>query len=382
MRLYKGRHAARVLLYTCLLFLCLVKADKAMAYTDKPVLVHLNSLRQVDSFGFNIVKDLQKTFYHLILDNKIKLWDGPRKEKQITAQNLLNIEKNTKTKFLESQNIFFHEVWSSARRSTNFTIIGITFMNQIDTKRIPDPSRDPIYGYIDVFEVAAYLGTYYCDVNVNGPASLTLLDGLYSRKYHFNVVQFGKKDFKDNVREAIEVRNKAFFSKRRVEGIYKLPVTKAITYVIEQDRSESSEIGATLYNNIQQYINSNKEVVFNIGGNRYFDYATYKSDFVVTRIEVNEIWEKTVSGVVYHIESVTLYVHNKKLDPVSIETLSGWGILFNFKTIEDALAEKKFKYTLLTLNGNYLLESESEKYIKGLHISQIPWNQIKQYVKN
>lgn len=364
-----------------LLLTFVIATTKLSAYTDKQVLIHLNSLRQADSFGYNIVHDLQKTFYRLILENKVKLWDGPKKEKQITPQNLQSIETNTKTKFTESYNIFFHESWSSIRRNTSFTVLGITFMNQVDPKRVPDPLRDPIYGYIDVFEVGNYLATNYCETNVNGPHVLSLFDALYSRKYHFNVVQFGKKDFRENVAESIEIKNKAFYSKRKVQGLYVFPVTKAVTYFVEPDKSENTEIGATLYENIQQYLNANREVVFNFGGNRYFDYATYKSDFVVTRLEVEEIWEKSKSGVAYYVQHLIIYIHNKKLDPIPLDAVSNWDVLYNFKTIDDVLAEKKFKYILITLNGNYLLEKESEKYIKGLHISQIPWNQIKQYVR-
>jgi hypothetical protein len=201
---------------------------------------------------------------------------------------------------------------------------------------------------------------------------------MYSRNYNFNVVQFGRKDFGEKPQKSIQYRDRAFYGKRRVEGLYIIPETKNIIYNIEQDYNDSLEIGNILFTNIQHYLNENREVLFNLGAARYFDYVTFRSEVAVTRIEVNEIWEKKADYINYNIQTVTIYVNNKKLDPISIGAIMSWGIIFNFKTISDVLKEKKFYYYILKMNNTHIPETDSPKYVKALF--RYRWSQVSRYV--
>lgn len=342
------------------------------AYTDKPVLVNINVARQSDTMGFNIVHELQNKFYDLILENKVTLWDSPRKSVKISPASLQSIENSSGTHFNKTQNVFLHEYWTSTRRQTTFTIVGISFIN--------DGSRGKVsYGYVDLAECWSTLTQLVLDCNVNGPARITLAEALYSRNYNFNIVQFGSKDFVKDPENAVKIRDKAFFGKKQVEGIYRIPRTKDITYVIEPDPNDPVEIGSTLFNNIQTYLNKNREVLFNIGGDKHFDYKTFRSEVAVTRIEVRETWEQKPGYIDYKVTSVTIYVNNKALDPISLDVVLSWSLLFNFKTAEDVFREKKFRYTLLKMNNTFIEESDSPKFIKAL--DKYSWSQVSRYVK-
>ncbi|MCC7298280.1 MAG: hypothetical protein IT244_08105 [Bacteroidia bacterium] len=354
-----------------LVFVC-VFIPKSWGYTDKPVLVNVNIGRQSDTMGFNIAHELVEFFYNMIQDKKTVLWDSPKKSFQVSPESLAAIENSSGTKFREAKDLFLHEYWSSTRRKTVFTIVGITFINEGKKGKVT-------YGYIDLSDCWKYVEAFRINCNVNGPAELSLPNALYSRNYNFNVVQFGKRAFSTHPEDAIKVRDKAFYSNKFIEGLYIIPKTKDITYVIEPDMNDAKEIGHVFFTNIQDYLNNNKEVLFNIGGDKYFDYKTFRSELAVTRIEINEVWTKKESYVDYTVKNIVIYVNNKKLDPISLEVLLGWDMLYNFKTAEDVLKEKKFKFTLIKLNNTFVPEEDSPKFLKSLE--KYSWTQVSRYVK-
>lgn len=347
-------------------------ASALNAYTDKQVLVNINASRQSDTMGFNMAYELVQFFYKQITSEKVILWDSPRKSFKISPQTLIGIETSSGTRFTDALDVFLHEFWSSTRRKTTFTIMGVSFINQNDKGKVS-------YGYVDLAECWNDVAAYRIECNVNGPAELSLSNALYSRNYNFNIVQFGKKHFIQDPENAIKIRDKAFYSNRVVEGLYMIPQSKDIYYIIEPDVNEPKEIGHVFFTNIQDFLNANKEVLFNIGGSRYFDYLTFRSEVSVTRIEVNETWTKKNGYVDYEIKSLVIFVNNRKLDPVSIDVLLGWNVLYNFKTAEDVLKEKKFNYSLIKLNNTFVTETDSPKFLKSLE--KYSWTQVSRYVK-
>lgn len=336
-------------------------------------MVNLNINRQSDTMGFNIVYELQNKFYDLILEGKVKLWDSPKKQTQISAQSLQGLEKTTDTRFNKTQNVFLHEFWTSTRRVTSFTIVGISFINDAKTGKVS-------YGYVDLSECWNQISNLLIECNVNGPARMSLAEALYSRNYNFNIVQFGSKNFQKKPDEAVKIRDKAFFGKKTVEGLFAIPKTKEISYYIEPNPDEPADIGNALFNNTQTFLNENREILFNIGGDKYFDYKTFKSEVAITRIESKETWiQAGVSKTETLVQSVVIYVNNKALSPISTDVMLNWGVLYNYKTAEDVLREKKFRYTIFKINNTFVTESDSPKFLKALE--KYPWSQISRYVK-
>lgn len=228
-------------------------------------------------------------------------------------------------------------------------------------------------------DVLPYLVSTQIDCNVDGPAALTFLQAINSRQYNYQLVQFGKKDFKRNPDESIKIKRKAFFSSRKVDMIYLPPVNKSVYYMLEPDKNSSDDILNKVYSQVEAYLNQRREVFFYIGGSRYYDYKTYLSGLKVTGFEINEIWSKAKNGIDYKINNITIFVNNKKLDPISMDYFSSFNLLFNFKTLEDILNEKKFKYSLSRINNLNLAPEESEAYMKALQ--NYSWKRVSYYVK-
>lgn len=344
-------------------------------YTEVPALIHLNKEEQEDSNGFNLVEFLPEFMYRQIQSGKVILWDSPKKQIEISFAALSDIEKSNNVSFAKTRNLFINELWSGTRRRTEFVIIGFSFLSESAKGKIS-------FGYVDMKDVIQLLANNNIPCNVNGPAQLTYLNALYSRRYQFNLVQFGNKDFSVRPELSIRIRNEAFYSKKKVQGISKMPLTKMVTYTIEKNPGQPNDIGTACFQTIENYLNENKEVLFNLGGSQYFDFHNRLLNIAITRIEVTEVWTRKGKNITFSPYQITIYANNKPLNTISIAELDQWNLLIGFKTLEDIFIEKSFQYNLYKLNKDLIHISESGYYIKALLDYKWSWTQVSKVVQH
>jgi len=358
--------------YRSFCFIAVLLATEVSGYTNKPVLVNLNINRQSDSMGFNIVYELQNHFYKHIIAGTLKLWDSPQKNIRISPSALQAIEQSSDTRFNKTANVFFHEFWSSGRNKTSFTIVGISFINDGSTGKIS-------YGYVDLKESWNTLSSIILECNVNGPSEIKLTDALYSRNYNFNVVQFGKQKFTKKPEKSIRIRDKAFYAEREIEGLFAIPQTKDVYYKIVAHSEDADDPGNMIMSNIQRFLNENKDVFFNIGGDKYYDYKTLKTDVLVTGIEFHEEWKQLSKGIRYEVKEVVIYINNKPLKSIAADIIYGWELLHRFKTMEVLIQEKSYDIILTRIKSTLIPEWDSHKYLKVLNVCK--WSQVSRYVQ-
>ena len=365
-------HLFKRFLYIVLLTLSVGELQAGKLYTEVPALIHMSRSEQEDTNGFNLVEYLPTLIYKKINEGKITLWDSPKKQIAISSEALKNIESSNNVSFARTQNLFLNELWTSSRRKTEFVIIGLSFLSE-------SPKGKISFGYIDMQEALPFLSTELIPCNVNGPAQLTYMNALYSRRYNFNLLQFGVRDFTVNPSSSFSIKKDAFYSKKKVQGIYKFPNTKMVTYVIEKNVTEINDPGTDCLKSIEKYLNDNKEVLFNIGGDNYFDYQKRLFDVTITRIEVTEIWEKKGNVISYKPYQIRIFANNKPLDIISFDDLAKWQLLINFKTLEDVLIEKTFQFSIYKINRDLIAYTEAALYLKALR--DYKWTQVSNYVK-
>jgi hypothetical protein len=356
----------------CFFFFLSIGLEAKKLYTEIPALVHLSRSEQEDTNGFNLVEHLPKLLYQAIIDNKLKLWDSPKKQIVISGSALQKIESDNNVSFSKVENLFFNELWTSSRRRTQFAVIGFSFLSESKKGKIS-------FGYIDFNEALFLLVKNTIPTNVNGPAYLTYLDAIYSRKYFFNLVQFGSNDFSSNSQNSIKIKREAFNSKKKISGLSVIKNTKMVTYNLEKNPGEKNDPSSGTINAVENFLNDNKDFIFNYGGDKYFNYTNNMSDITVTRIEITEYWEKKKNEIEYKPMLIKIYINNKPLNPISFDEFVKWQILFNFKSIEDVLKEKQFQYTLYKINNEMIPFDESEFFIKAL--KEYKWSQVRNFVK-
>lgn len=366
----------KTLLYKILLYLIVsitaIQVHAKKMYTEVPALIHLNKSDQQDTNGFNLVEHLPKLLYESILSNKITLWDSPKKQIAISASALQKIESDNFVSFQKIENLFINELWSSTRRKTQFAIIGFSFLSESKKGKVS-------FGYVDFYEALSILTSNYIPTNVNGCAPITYAEALYSRKYVFNLMQFGSNTFFNDINKSIQIKREAFNnSKKRIMGLHPIQNDKVLVYTLEKNPGLLNDPISIIHNSIEQYLNSNKSTLFNIGGSKYFN-SLVMSDIIVTRIEITEYWLKTKSSINYTPLSIRIFVNNKPLNDISIEEFNQWNLLFSFKSLEDILKEKQFQYHLYKINSELIPPDESDLFIKA--IKEYKWSQVRNYVK-
>lgn len=358
--------------YRCFVFVGVLLATEVCGYTNKPVLVNLNINRQSDSMGFNMVYELQNHCYKHIMAGTLKLWDSPQKNIRISPSALQAIEQSSETHFNKTANVFFHEFWSSGRNKTTFTIVGISFINDGKKGKVS-------YGYIDLKESWNTLSSIILECNVNGPSEIKLTDAFYSRNYNFNVVQFGKRQFAKKPENAIQIRDKAFYGKRDIEGLFSIPQSKDVYYKIVAHTDDLDDPGNMIMTNMQRFFNENKDVLFNLGADNYHDYKTLKNDVLVTGIEFHEEWKQRGKVIEYEVKDIVIYINNKPLNRITADVVYEWGLLYRFKTMEDLIQEKSYDMVLTRINSTLIPEWDSHKYLKALNVYN--WSQVSRYVQ-
>ncbi|MDX5320558.1 MAG: hypothetical protein LPK45_05635, partial [Bacteroidota bacterium] len=181
-------------------------SQELAAYRDIPALVHLNSKEQADTIGFNLVEGICSLLYRPILNGEVPLYVSPKKELRIDGNSLLALENSSGTQFETCPDIFFHEYWSSNRKTTAFKIEGFSFVNK---NRL---EQKVAYGYVDVRDIDSLLLHAMIKNTVNGYAQLSFSDALMSRRYLYHLVQMGEETFQSDPSLAVRLKRDAFSS--------------------------------------------------------------------------------------------------------------------------------------------------------------------------
>lgn len=359
----------------CFFALLICFADNLQAkntYTDVPVLLVVSADNQPDTMGFNLAGQMPEVIYALILQEKITLWDSPKKTIKISADALQSIETSTKTEFTKTKYIFINELWKSTRNKFLFYIAGLSFMNESPNGRVS-------YGYIDMEEAAPYLYKEFIKTNANGSAFVTYMAALYSRRYLFSVVQFGSENFEKNIDMGVKIHAQATDPDKKNETQITLKPIKEIIYSIDKKPIDKYGVGMQLFEGFEKLLSENLEIFFELGADKYFDFKRYRSEFAVTRIEVDEVWEKYGDNIIMTPRTIIIYVNNKKLNPISIVDLRILKFNIGLKSIEDILLEKQFDFQLVKINRTFIGPEDAPLYYQAMR--EFSWTQLTRFVK-
>ncbi len=361
-------HLHKILLsIIVLLAACKSTSSLPKNYDYTPVLLHLSSVKQADSIGFNLVKELPQLLYPKLLTGDLPLWENSNKEVQITKNSFAEKEKQAISPFVGSNDLFIHEVWKIFKSNFEFGVLGFSFAGK--TKF----GEKINYGFIDAADIINLLKTTNIPCNANGSSTLSFWNALQSKQFHFNVVQFGKEDFKTNRTLAFELRDQAIKSDKIYREFYKIELDKEIEYKILHPNINSNEENANLYFTVQKLVNSNKQTILNAGGDEYFTHLMFVP-WKIENIIVKERWTKYNNIPFQELLTVQLFIdkHSITLNKRQLEELN---LKMNLQGIEEYLSEKSFSFILQRINSQEIAPQEADKYYKALRNNN--WNKIK-----
>jgi|CXWJ01.1.fsa_nt_gi hypothetical protein len=364
----------RPLLYITLLF---ALAFPVNAVADEvPVLLRAKKTEQADSMGCNFVEQTTKLVYDLIISGKIKLWDSPQKEIQITGTSLKEIEKTTATEFVTQDIIVIYEMWEVSKRRLNSRTLGFMFLNK------DNRNADVSYGYVDYADIRDFFANTRVEANANGSYGRSMLWYLTRKNFNYTVIQFAGKliESKQEMNETLAAyKGNLQFGDAFInddDGV------KMITYIIDVKSAMDSLMQAnskSIVKAFENYFEENTEEFYNLGGDRIPNVTKPNFKIKVTGIEVTESWKQMGEQIIYEPVSINISVSDSALTPIRKSELINMDIVVNEKKFILVLLEKQYNYIITQINSQKIARKEAYLYNKAL--GTYKWNQLMEYVK-
>lgn len=364
----------RPLLYITLLF---ALAFPVNAVADEvPVLLRAKKSEQADSMGCNFVEQTTKLVYDLIISGKVKLWDSPQKEIQITGTSLKEIERTTATEFITQDIIVIYEMWEVNKRALNSRTLGFMFLNK------DNRNADVSYGYVDYTDMRDYFANARVEANANGTYGRSMLWYLTRKNFNYTVIQFAGKliESKQEMNETLTAfKGNLQFGDAFInddDGV------KMITYIIDVKSAMDSLKQAnsiSIIKAFENYLEENTEEFYNLGGDRIPNVTKPNFKVKVTGIEITESWKQMGEQTIYEPVTINISVNDTALAPIRKSELINMDIVVNEKKFILVLLEKQYNYIITQINSQKIARKEAYLYNKAL--GTYKWNQLIDYVK-
>ncbi len=355
-----------------ILFFCIGTVN---SFAQTPVLLRVVSSEQSDTLGCNFVKELTRIIYNEITSSRVKLWDSPAKEIQITGATLLEIERSTETKFIDQEVIFVYEYWTHSGKILKSVTQGFSFSQKNKA------GEDVSYGYIDYKDVQdAFLGVRV-NSNANGTFSASISNYINTKEYAYDILQFNG-EVVSGVKESQKIKTD-FIGTNQFNPSYFTAIEipqKLVTYSINFANSiESKKLlgGKQLANAIQNYLIENTEVFYNLGGDQVISHLQQKK-WSITNLIVKEIWKKSNNEISYAPVSILIYVNDSALSEIPYRDMVKMDIQVNGVSWIELLKEKNFQLMITRINAQDIARTEAYLYLKAFQNAE--WNKLTKYV--
>jgi hypothetical protein len=340
-----------------------------------PVLLRVPKADQHDTLGCNFVEEVTRLVYQEIIAGNVKLWDSPAKEIQITGSTLVELEKSSDTQFTDQEIFFIYEKWQKTKTGINSNTIGFTFLNK--NVRAEDVS----YGFVDYNDLKEIFSKNKINTNADGDYSINFSTYLYKKMFSFNIVQFEGKPVTSGG-ESQSIKND-FIGTLDFNPLVNLPAVpdRNILYLIENNKSSDDPKAINsreLIKQVENYLTVNEEMFYNLGGDKIASYIG-KNKIKVSKIEVNEIWKKSVDGIYYLPKTIKIFVNDSSLNTISFNEFGDFHLEINSKSILQLFSDKDFAFVITQINSQKIIRKESFLYYKAL--MTYDWKKLTEFVK-
>ena len=358
------------------LFLILTLTQYQSFATELPVLLRLSRNEQADTNGCNFVEQLTGIIYKEIIEGRIKLWDSPAKEIQITGLTLIELEKNTNTQFLNQEIIYIYELWQSSHKLLTSVTLGFNFSNK-------NPGgEDVAYGFVEYADVKDLFLRTRINTNANGDYNSSYAAYINNKTYNYNIIQFNGKIIK-SVSESNQIRNDFIGNVRfNINTFVFSDPDRFVSYMVEKNSSlkdEKTQNSNNLIATFEKYLTENQEIFYNLGVDKILSYFQ-KNQLKVTRLEFTELWKKTNDSITSSQRSLVIYVNDSALTPMNAKEMSKLDIEINQNSFMQFISQKQFNFIITQINSQKIQRKDAFLYYKALMNSN--WKRLSEYVKN
>ena len=339
-----------------------------------PVTLVLKRSEQQDSTGCNLVKEVTRLLYQEIQENRVRIWDSPQKELSFSPATLKSLEKSAGILFTGQESMFIYEKWTQTKREVTTVTAGFYFLYK------DERGDETVFGFVDYNDVQALFAKTKIGTNASGNYSSTFESVLKSKNFNYQILQLGDR-ICTTANEAMEMKI-AFVGNRVFNestlGYY--PPDKCITYIIDNfsdDEDAKALNGKRLSKLLEEYLFRNMEIYYNMGGDRITSHMS-KNKIKVTRVQVEEIWRKVGTEIIYEPRSVTVFVNDSALNPVNARDHGEFEFRFGEYDIFGFIRTKEFNIIISRINDEAIERPDAYLYYKALMNTE--WNMLNRYV--
>ena len=339
-----------------------------------PTILLARSSEQQDTTGCNLVREVTKTLYREIMAGKLRIWDSQNKELSFSASTLQSLEKSAGIAFQEQENMFIYERWTQSKREVTTSTAGLYFAHKSER------GTETVFGYVDYSDVVELFSKTKMASNASGNYSATLETVLKSKNFNYRLIQLGNQSIKtpsegQDLLYAF-VGNRVF--NESTLGYY--PPDKYITYLLDTyaDGTDAQSLnGKRLLQLLGEYFIRNQEIYYNMGGDRITSHLN-RNKFRVTKIEVNEIWRKVGSEILYEPKSILIYVNDSALNEINARNLADFEFRYGETDLFGFLRTREFNTIITKINSETIERKDAFIFLKALMTEE--WNKLNQYV--
>lgn len=342
-------------------------SQKIFRYDYTPVLLHLTAKDQPKPIGFNLPKEIPILLYDPIVNGIIPLWKDPSKSQKISVERFLILDQQSVAGFKNVQNVFFHEHWSIVKKLFSPEISGISFIGNTKDGSVVS------FGFIDIEDVFPFFTKNVIPNNANGNAGVTYWEAIKSRKFSYNLVQFGKDDFKSNPTRSFELMNQAEFNPKLKRNHYVIPERKKIVFNVVRPKITSNTDNELLFSKIKKGLLDHPHILFNQLKVKSLEQTLGEKKYDISMIEIAEIWSNENNYRMQNLSSIILTLDDEIIE-LTKSDIEEMNIEIKNVSLEEFIGYKSFDFMITKINHQSIKPVDSKYYYNALLTNK--WYQI------
>ena len=361
----------KVLLCLFVLQSLLTKANNLNeTYPETGVQLHVKGSLQPDSVGFNIIYELNRILFPGILDGSIPLWQSQEKKRRIKPKDIENQLISLQLPYHKIDDYYFYEKWTLQNGKFEFEIHGFALYYF-------DPiGKSHSLGYLALKDIEQILKGKWIKVNPNGSIGTRFWEALYSKKYHFEIIQFGNKWIANNPVVKRKIYKDAL-GNNKISHLSKITLAKqkSIQYTIFNTKMKGFEENQKFFDALEHFLNQNKQIFLNKSQifRKMSIEEVYRLKPIVKYAEIVEIVRLENKQIISSAKQINLRINNETVSFKGLD-IKPFDFSINFVPFQDFLKKKKFAYTITQINGNEINLLHAKNYKNRINL--LKWNTI------
>ena len=331
-------------------------------------MIHLSDQLEEGEY-YNLVKDAALACSNAIHSGNLKVYLGPNKQKELSAENIADLERSANVSFDQSNSVYLFELWNIKGKHTTVETIGLLFS-------FKEEGRTVGFGFVDYQDVINLFDAQLMRTGIEGCSNVSLNQVLANREFEYEIVSYRDQPV-SKLRKGDKLKS-TFFEKYTYQSEREIKCdAKNLTFELLPSSGDLTaalchSVSSYLYDNPLEYLNS----CYNIDGHLF--YSTDK----IRAILYTEQWKLLEDSIILERpRNMTIIMESGcRIGPLSPSKIRDLPLRINHMDLVDLLRELQNGLRLIKINEEYINPLLTPKYLELLN--QGRWDELKELKQN